>query len=89
MSVQSSSFFSARKLLQLDLSHNRLQRLDYDSFVPLHQLQVLDLAHNNLSAVPAGLAQFAGLRVLNFSGNPLERVRAFDFGLPLLQVSLF
>lgn len=37
-SAQSSSFFTARRLIELNLSHNRLQRFDYDSFLPLHQV---------------------------------------------------
>ncbi|KAI6240073.1 Ig-like domain-containing protein [Aphelenchoides fujianensis] len=82
----SSSFFSARRLVELNLSHNRIQRLDYDSFVPLHQLQTLDLSFNNFSEVPVGLTQFVGLRVLNFSGNPITRLRSGDFRLPVLQV---
>ncbi|KAI6188620.1 Leucine-rich repeat neuronal protein 1 [Aphelenchoides besseyi] len=86
ISVQSSSFFSARRLIELNLSNNRLQRFDYDSFVPLHQLQTLDLSFNNFSEVPVGLSQFVGLRVLNFSGNPITRIRSGDFQLPILQV---
>ncbi|CAD5215168.1 unnamed protein product [Bursaphelenchus okinawaensis] len=86
VSVQSSSFFSARKLVSLNLKYNRLQRIDYDSFVPLHQLQHLDLAYNNLSHVPTGLGQFMGLRSLNFSGNPLQIIQSNDFSLPMLQV---
>ncbi|KAI6235007.1 Leucine-rich repeat neuronal protein 1 [Aphelenchoides besseyi] len=86
ISVQSSSFFSARRLIELNLSNNRLQRFDYDSFVPLHQLQTLDLSFNNFSEVPVGLSQIVGLRVLNFSGNPITRIRSGDFQLPILQV---
>ncbi|KAI6177558.1 Leucine-rich repeat neuronal protein 1 [Aphelenchoides bicaudatus] len=85
-SAQSSSFFTARRLTELNLSHNRLQRFDYDSFLPLHQLQILDFSYNNFTEVPAGLAQFVGLRQLNFSANPIDRIRSGDFRLPVLQL---
>lgn len=36
--------------------------------------------------MPVGLSQFINLRQLNFSANPIERIRASDFRLPILQV---
>ena len=36
--IQSSSFFSAQRLKHLNVSNNRVQRLDYDSFSPLFQV---------------------------------------------------
>lgn len=47
-SAQSSSFFSARKLVHLNLSYNRIQRFDYDSFSPLYQVSFKRLSPTSI-----------------------------------------
>uniref|UniRef100_A0A914H185 Ig-like domain-containing protein n=1 Tax=Globodera rostochiensis TaxID=31243 RepID=A0A914H185_GLORO len=83
--AQSSSFFAAQRLRFLNLSHNRLQKFDYDSFSPFFQLESLDLSWNNFSAIPPDIRQFVALRVLNFSGNAIEKVAEGELSQPMLQ----
>ncbi|KAL3095377.1 hypothetical protein niasHS_007476 [Heterodera schachtii] len=84
-SAQSSSFFAAQHLRLLNLSHNRLHKFDYDSFSPLFQLESLDLSWNNFTATPPDIRQFVALRMLNFSGNPIEKIAEGEMAQPMLQ----
>ncbi|KAL3112736.1 hypothetical protein niasHT_019710 [Heterodera trifolii] len=84
-SAQSSSFFAAQHLRLLNLSHNRLHKFDYDSFSPLFQLESLDLSWNNFTAIPPDIRQFVALRMLNFSGNPIEKIAEGELAQPMLQ----
>lgn len=64
------------------LKLNQIHKISKFSF----QLQILDFSYNNFSQIPTGLSQFVGLRVLNFSANPISRIRSGDFRLPVLQI---
>ncbi|KAI9654020.1 MAG: cysteinyl-tRNA synthetase [Alyxoria varia] len=68
------SFNLAYKLTVLDISNNRLDRLDYAELDKLEKLASLKLANNKLTAVPKGFANFKSLRSLNLSSNFLDEL---------------
>lgn len=73
-------------LRELDLSHNRIGRLDRKLFEHTPQLRKLLLAHNRLStldaATAASLASIANLQILDLSNNGLLKLPAELFPSP-------
>eukprot|EP00095_Tigriopus_kingsejongensis_P011075 maker-scaffold23_size669530-snap-gene-5.21 protein:Tk11075 transcript:maker-scaffold23_size669530-snap-gene-5.21-mRNA-1 annotation:"protein toll" len=67
------TFQSLMRLVALDLSHNRLTKLDQSLLSPLTSLQLLDLSHNHLHAVEGNtfLSQY-NLHILRLSHNQLD-----------------
>ncbi|XP_076864081.1 amphoterin-induced protein 3 [Brachyhypopomus gauderio] len=59
----------------LDFNHNRLVRLEEDSFAGLPNLVTLRVAHNRLSSLaPGAFRNMSGLRHLDLSSNHLYKV---------------
>lgn len=57
----------------LDLSHNQIDEIDFDTFKNTRKLQVLRLAHNSLTDIPANLFKSVyDLRVVDMSHNHLK-----------------
>ncbi|XP_027668585.2 leucine-rich repeat-containing protein 25-like isoform X2 [Falco cherrug] len=77
------------ELLELDLSHNRLQELPPAFLSRARHLRHLQLQHNQLRQLPAGFfANATALQILRLEGNPLPAVppTAFQASLQLLAV---
>jgi Leucine-rich repeat (LRR) protein len=49
----------------------------------------MDLSYNNFSAIPSDIRQFVAIRMLNFSGNPIDKLSEGDLVQPMLQVKNF
>ncbi|XP_036388542.1 amphoterin-induced protein 3-like [Megalops cyprinoides] len=71
----------------LDLSHNRLERLEAGGFSGLPRLEVLRLAHNRLSSLaPGAFRNTSALRHLDLSSNGLRLLDRHSFqGLRALE----
>ncbi|TRY62942.1 hypothetical protein TCAL_07278 [Tigriopus californicus] len=81
-----NTFQSMMRLVALDLSHNRLTKLDQSLLSPLTSLQLLDLSHNQLYAVDGNtfLSQY-NLHILRLSHNQLDSLDPKAFaGLSVL-----
>lgn len=69
-------FANATKLFHLDLSHNRLQSLDAESFYGIAQLEVLLLDSNQLdSLAPTIFATLPQLRTLQLHRNRIQSIQ--------------
>ena len=71
------SIGSARRLTELDCSHNRLTSLpnslgDNTTTTSSSQLTVLDVSDNRLAALPVGVGNLSRLRDLRAGGNSLH-----------------
>ncbi|KAI9842879.1 MAG: cysteinyl-tRNA synthetase [Thelocarpon superellum] len=62
----------ATRLTYLDISHNRLERIEHAGLDKLQSLLSIKLANNMISAIPSFFTQFKYLRNLNISSNCLE-----------------
>lgn len=67
----------ASKLTYLDVSHNRLERLDNAELGNLTGLLKLNMANNRLSQLPPYFGAYRALRTLNVSSNFLEKFPPF------------
>lgn len=68
-------FGNMPNLQWLDLSHNLIVEIDFDTFKNTRGLQVIQLAHNALADLPSDLFKFAhALRVVDMSHNHLKTV---------------
>ncbi|XP_050300702.1 leucine-rich repeat transmembrane protein FLRT2-like [Anthonomus grandis grandis] len=56
-------------IMHLYLYDNFIQKLDSDTFDPLHYLETLDLSVNGLLTVPSGIFQLPSLKILYLSKN--------------------
>lgn len=57
----------------LDLSHNQINEIDFDTFKNTRSLQVLQLSHNSLADMPSDLFKFShSLRIVDMSHNHLK-----------------
>ncbi len=75
--VGASTFNSLRRLVALDLSHNRLTRFDGQTFASLTSLQVLNLDHNAVHTLaPNAFRSLRSLKILRLSHNALSSVRS-------------
>ncbi|KAK4129277.1 adenylate cyclase-like protein [Parathielavia appendiculata] len=72
-----ASFGCANKLTYLDVSNNRLERLEHADLDRLTGLLKLNLANNRLSQLPAYFGSYTMLRTLNISSNFLEKFPEF------------
>jgi len=80
------TFSSCVRLVALDISHNRLSRMDPNVLSSLTSLQVLDLSHNQLHTVQGNtfLSQH-NLHILRLSHNSLDHLHPQSFaGLSVL-----
>jgi adenylate cyclase len=67
----------ATRLTMLDISNNRLQRLEDAELQKLQSLQGLRLSNNRLTQLPAYFGQYRALRSLNLSSNSLSEFPDF------------
>lgn len=69
------SMWSSRRLRDLNLSHNRISRLNLDSSTSLWStLSSLNLAHNRIDELPKYIGDLTNLTSLNVSHNPLRNI---------------
>ncbi|CAH0546122.1 unnamed protein product [Brassicogethes aeneus] len=82
---------SGNSLVNLDLSHNQINKLNPDIFGTLQNLENLDLSFNNIAEVPQKTLQsLHNLRNLNISSNKLTVFQTGLYsGLPQLRVLNF
>ncbi len=75
--VDGEAFATLHRLVALDLSYNKLSRLDRDVLSELSALQILDLRHNNLRVIEArAFSSQRNLHILKLSHNNLVNVHA-------------
>ncbi|KAG9248518.1 hypothetical protein BJ878DRAFT_547929, partial [Calycina marina] len=67
-----SSLKNASRLTILDVSNNRLERLEQAGLEQLQALVSLKLANNRLKSLPAHFGAFRSMRTLNLSSNFLD-----------------
>ena len=74
------------QLVEFDLSHNALTKLDFDSEYQFNKLKVLDASHNMIESVIFDLKR---LEVLNLSHNKLREIPSMNFcpSLKILDLS--
>jgi adenylate cyclase len=72
-----ASFSWANKLTYLDVSNNRLERLENADLGGLTGLLKLNLANNRLNQLPPYFGAYTMLRTLNISSNFLEKFPEF------------
>lgn len=80
------TFSSCVRLVALDISHNRLSRMDPSVLTSLTSLQLLDLSHNQLHTIQGNtfLSQH-NLHILRLSHNSLDHLHPQSFaGLSVL-----
>ena len=69
------SLAGLQSLLFLNLSHNRISRLENDTFDWTPQLSTIDLSSNEFTTVPKGFLQnTTAVTVIDFSDNPSLRI---------------
>ena len=79
--VGPETFADLINLRTLDLSHNRMTRLDGKTFSSLTSLNLLNLAHNEIDSIPEdSFASLSSLQSLILSHNHLSKI---DSSLPL------
>ncbi|KAI9760628.1 MAG: cysteinyl-tRNA synthetase [Geoglossum simile] len=74
----------ASRLTYLDISNNRLEKLDHANLSNLSSLVSVKVANNRLIGLPPYFGQFKALRNLNVSSNYLETFPEFLCGLEYL-----
>ena len=60
-----------KTLEKLDLSENKIAKIEDDAFVALENLIELDLSYNELTYLPSSLGKLTKLKKLNLSGNKI------------------
>ncbi|XP_034767652.1 uncharacterized protein LOC117401331 [Acipenser ruthenus] len=77
---------SVSNLAEVDLSNNKLTRLQHDFLVNTTSLKTLNLSHNLLVVLPSNFLERAtNLKHLNLEGNPLNSVPSTIFENKALQ----
>ncbi|XP_024940756.1 toll-like receptor 6 isoform X2 [Cephus cinctus] len=87
--LNAATFAGLIRLVLLDLSHNRIARLDTALFKDLYTLQILNLQYNELETIPAdAFSPMSNLHTLELSHNRLTYLDAYSlnglFALSLL-----
>jgi hypothetical protein len=74
--VENRAFAPFFKLLEVDLSDNRIQELRRDIFAyPANQLEVINLENNHIRSLPNDMfSQMPKLESVNLRGNPISSV---------------
>jgi Leucine-rich repeat (LRR) protein len=79
-SIGDATFWPGDQLLALDLSHNRISRLQPNSFLNLSRLHTLDLSYNRLKSLPSGAFVFLpNLDRLSLAHNLLTQLAPSAF----------
>ncbi|XP_063242525.1 toll-like receptor 6 [Bacillus rossius redtenbacheri] len=89
--VNSGTFSGLIRLVLLNLSHNRITKLDPAFFKDLYTLQILNLEHNQIETIPADtFAPMNNLHTLILSYNKLKYLEGYSmnglFALSLLSL---
>lgn len=86
--INSGTFSGLIRLVLLNLSHNRVTRLDPTFFRDLYTLQILNLEHNQLETIPADtFAPMNNLHTLVLSYNKISYLDAYSLnGLYVLSL---
>ncbi|PNF31818.1 hypothetical protein B7P43_G09333 [Cryptotermes secundus] len=86
--INSGTFSGLIRLVLLNLSHNRISRLDPTFFRDLYTLQILNLEHNQLETIPADtFAPMNNLHTLVLSYNKISYLDAYSLnGLYVLSL---
>ncbi|XP_049807056.1 toll-like receptor 6 [Schistocerca nitens] len=89
--INSETFSGLIRLVLLNLSHNRISKLDPSFFRDLYTLQILNLNHNELEAIPADtFSPMNNLHTLSLSHNKISQLDAYAlnglFVLSLLSI---
>lgn len=83
--INSETFADLIRVIILDLSHNRLTRIDKLFFVNLYSLQKLNLAHNQITFIEDySFALLYNLHILILDGNGLVKIDPYTFNGPNL-----
>ncbi|KAJ5077449.1 hypothetical protein M0811_05972 [Anaeramoeba ignava] len=70
----SSFTLQLTKLIDLDLSDNRIERFEDNAFMHLHSISKLNLAKNRISSLPESVSTMRNLSMLNLSSNNLQKL---------------
>jgi Leucine-rich repeat (LRR) protein len=71
--VNANTFRALNSLVALDLSHNRLSKLDGQALSTMSSLQILNLDHNGLHTLsPNAFRNLPALKILRLSHNAIE-----------------
>lgn len=74
-SVAERAFHNITNLQHLILSHNQLRVFETSTFVPLAALHSFNAKHNQLEFIPVAVQGLRKVQILEFSGNPMERLK--------------
>ncbi|KAH8379256.1 hypothetical protein KR009_003953 [Drosophila setifemur] len=73
--INAATFVGLKRLMMLDLSANKISRLDAHIFRPLASLQILKLEENYIDQLPAGIfADLTNLHTLILSHNRISAI---------------
>ena len=79
-SLPKDMFAQLKNLLELDLSFNRLKKIEQGTFNYMASLRELKLGNNQLEAIPHGLFAFMEeLQVLSLENNKLAKIDSTNF----------
>ena len=81
-----NGIFSLQRLSHLDLSYNRLARLDDAAFAALPNLSVLDLSHNSELEVFGRVFIGLEMNLMELNLNNISIIQAPDLALPNLRI---
>lgn len=86
--INAATFVGLKQLVMLDLSANKISRLEAHIFRPLSSLQVLKLEENYIDQLPAGIfADLSNLHTLILSNNRISVIEQRTLqGLHSLQI---
>ncbi|XP_012271983.1 toll-like receptor 6 [Orussus abietinus] len=77
--LDSATFAGLIRLVLLDLSYNRIERLDPSLFQDLYTLQILNLRHNEIATIPVdALSPMSNLHTLELASNRLVHLDAYS-----------
>ncbi|KAI4492546.1 PREDICTED: slit homolog 1 protein [Polistes canadensis] len=77
--LNSATFSGLIRLVLLNLSHNRITRLDPELFKDLYTLQILNLQHNEIETIPADtFSPMSNLHTLELTHNRLTYLDAYS-----------